>query len=172
MVAETRIVAAAYPHHGDAQAAVRELRDAGFPEDAISIIYTDPGHLIKAGLVDGAVWGGVIGGLVGLLFPPVGLLIVAGPIVGALTSGATLAAAGAMTVAALEGVIAGLVSLGMPQDVATRLGQHVHKGDALVIAHAVDETSADKAHRILEAHHPRPEGAPETGGIVAVSPKQ
>jgi len=167
MVAETRILAAAYPNHADAQAAVAELREAGFAEEAISILYTDAGHLITAGLVDGAVWGGVIGGLVGLLFPPAGLLIVAGPIVGALTSGASLAAVGAITVGALEGVIVGLVSLGMPHDVATRLGQHLHKGDALVIAHAADPTAAARAQAILERHNPRPESAPETGGIVS-----
>ena len=57
MVAITKRVAAAYPVPGDAQAAVRELRKAGFEETDISVLYTDAGHTIKAGLVDGAVWG-------------------------------------------------------------------------------------------------------------------
>jgi hypothetical protein len=168
MVAESHLIAAAFPAAADAQAAVNELRLSGFEESAISVLYTDAGHIIKAGIVDGAVWGGVLGGLVGLLFPPVGLLIAAGPIVGALTSGVSLAAVGAVTVAAVEGVISGLVSLGMPKDIATRFGEHVHKGDVLVIAHAGSDNLAGKAHATLEAHHPRSEGAPETSGVVSV----
>lgn len=170
MVAITKLVAAAYPNPEDAQAAVRELREGGLTEKDISVLYTDAGHTIKTGLIDGAIWGGVIGGMFGLLFPPVGLLIVAGPIVGALTSGVEIAAVGAVTVAALEGVIAGLVHLGMPRDLATRLGEHVHKGDALVIAHAFDDSSAEKASTILASHHPRFESSPESGGVVSVEP--
>jgi hypothetical protein len=170
MVAESHLVAAAFPAASDAQAAVNELRLSGFEESEISVLYTDAGHMIRAGLVDGAVWGGVLGGLVGLLFPPVGLLIAAGPIIGALTSGVSLAAVGAVTVAAVEGIISGLVNLGMPQDIATRFGEHVHKGDVLVIAHAGTDELAAKAHATLAAHHPRAEGAPQTGGVVAVGP--
>jgi hypothetical protein len=168
MVSESILVAAAFPKAEDAQAAVRALREHGFGEESISVVYTDAGHTIRAGIVDGALWGGVIGGLFGLLFPPVGLLVVAGPIMGALTSGVSLAAAGAVTVAALDGLIVGLVHVGMPKESATRMGEHVHKGDALVIAHAKDEAAANMAKRIFELHHPRVEGAPESGGVLSV----
>ena len=97
MVTQTWLEAAAYPNPADAQAAVDELKSNGFDESLISIVYTDAGHNIKAGLISGAIWGGVLGALFGFLFPPVGLLIAAGPIVGILASGASLAAAGALT---------------------------------------------------------------------------
>ena len=169
MVAETRIIAAAFPQAWDAQAAVLVLRQHGFSEHDISVLYTDAGHTIRAGLLSGAVWGGALGALFGLLFPPAGLLIAAGPIVGVLASGAALGTAGALTIGALDGLIAGLVQLGLPQEVATGLGEQVHKGDTLVIAHTSSPELASRAHQVLEAHHPRTETAPDTG-VVALPP--
>lgn len=169
MVAQTWLEAATFPQPRDAQDAVAELRREGFSEQDISVIYTDAGHTIKAGMITGAVWGGVLGALWGLLFPPVGLLVVAGPILGAFLSGAGLAAAGAVTVAALDGLIAALIHLGMPQEVATNLGERVQKGDTLVIVHAANPDQAEKARAILAAHHPRMEGTPESKGVVSVS---
>ena len=169
MVAETRLVAAAYPVHADAQTVVRELRESGIEESEISIVYTDAGHQIGAGLLSGAVWGGVMGAFLGLLFPPVGLLVLAGPIVGELASGAGLAAVGAITLGAFQGVIAALVHVGMPHDMATKLGEHVQKGDALVIVHAPSETVSARAQEIMQAHNPRPDASPSTGGILSTS---
>jgi hypothetical protein len=80
MVAQTWLEAATYPNSADAQAAVADLKRAGFDEQQISVIYTDAEHTVQAGMKTGAIWGGVLGALVGLLFPPVGLLVVAGPI--------------------------------------------------------------------------------------------
>lgn len=169
MVAETRIIAAAFPGAQEAQAAVLELEQRGFAEHDISVLYTDAGHTIRHGLLDGAIWGGALGALFGLLFPPVGLLIAAGPIAGALASGATLGVAGALTVGAVEGIIGGLVHLGMPQEVATRFGEQVHKGDTLVIAHASSEAAATQAHQVLEAHHPRTETGTASGVVSATA---
>lgn len=170
MVAQTWLEAATYPNTADAQAAVEELKRAGFGEHEISVIYTDPGHTIQAGMLSGAVWGGVLGALVGLLFPPAGLLVAAGPILGVFLSGVGLAAVGAVTVAALDGLIAALVYLGMPQEVATDLGERVQKGDTLVIVHATTQEQAERARAILAAHHPRVEGVPGPQGVVSVSP--
>src|SRR5260221_12388013 len=117
----------------------------GLAERDNSVLYTDIGHTIQAGLINGAVWGGVLGALVGLLFPPVGLLVTAGPILGVFLSGVGLGAAGAVTVAALDGLIRALIHLGMPREMATRLGERVHKGDTLVIVHATGPDRADGA---------------------------
>lgn len=165
MVTETRIIGAAFPNTEDAQAAVQALRQHGFSEHDISVVYTDAGHTIRSGLLNGAVWGGVLGAFFGLLFPPVGLLVAAGPIAGVLASGAAVGAAGALTVGALDGLIGGLVHLGMPQETATEFGGLVHKGDALVIAHASSAEAATQAHQVLEAHHPRAETT--SGGVVS-----
>jgi hypothetical protein len=170
MVAQTWLEAATYPVTTDAQAAVAELRREGFLEDEISVLYTDTGHTIQAGMVTGALWGGVLGALVGLLFPPVGLLVAAGPILGVFLSGVGLGAAGAVTVAALDGIIAALIHLRMPREMATNLGERVHKGDTLVIVHAHSPERAELARSILAAHHPRVEGAQqEAKGVVSVS---
>src|SRR5258708_26407590 len=114
MVAQTWLEAATYPQAADAQAAVAELKREGFDERDISVLYTDTGHTIQAGLINGAVWGGVLGALVGLLFPPAGLLVAAGPILGAFLSGGGLCAAGAGTVAALDGLISALIHPALP----------------------------------------------------------
>jgi hypothetical protein len=171
MVAETRIIAAAFPHAQDAQAAVLALKQRGFSEHDISVLYTDAGHSIRAGLLSGAVWGGVLGAVFGLLFPPVGLLMAARPIAGVLASGAAVGAAGALTVGALDGLISGLVQLGLPQEIATGLGEQVHKGDTLVIAHASSPEAATQARQVLEARHPRAETDSATG-VVAVPPAE
>jgi hypothetical protein len=60
-------------------------------------------------------------------------------------------------------------SLGLPQGIATGLGQQVHKGDTLVIAHASSPEAATQAHQALEAHHPRAE-TDSASGVVAVPP--
>jgi hypothetical protein len=171
MVTQIWLEAAAFPKQEDAQAAVNELRSNGFDEDSISVIYTDTGHTAKAGLISGAIWGGVLGALFGFLFPPVGLLVAAGPIVGVLASGATLAAAGALTVGSLSALIAALIQLGMPREIANSLGEHVHKGDTLVIVHARNEEAAALARRILASHNPRPALGEAPGGVVSVAPQ-
>ena len=171
MVAQLWLEAASFPNPEDAQAAVNELRSDGFDEASISVIYTDASHTIKTGAINGAIWGGVLGALFGFLFPPVGFLIAAGPIVGILASGATLAAAGALTVGSLSALISALIQLGMPEEIANNLGEHVHKGDTLLIVHARTQEAAELARRILAAHNPRPAVGQEPGGVISVAPQ-
>ncbi len=151
---ESALVAAAFPNKADAEAAVKELGDAGFGQGSISLVYTDPGTVVKEGLLEGAVFGGMVGGLVGLLFPPLGLLIAAGPVLGTLASAISGAVPLTVAGAAIGGVASGLVALGMPQEMADRFGQHIHKGDALVVVHTSTD-DAPRVRRILEAHAPR-----------------
>ena len=151
---ESMLVAAAFPNKADAEAAVKELGEAGFGEGSISLVYTDPGTVVKEGLVQGAAFGGVVGGLVGLLFPPLGVLITAGPLVGTLASAINGVVTVGVAGAAIGGVASGLVALGMPREMADRFGQHVHKGDALVVVHSSTD-DAPRARGILEAHAPR-----------------
>ena len=170
MVAQTWLEAATYPDETDAQAAVAELKREGFGEQEISVVYTDAGHTVQAGMINGALWGGVLGALWGLLFPPAGVLVAAGPILGEFLSGVGMAAVGAATVAALDGLIAALIHLGMPREIATRLGERVHKGDTLVIVHAKTPDQAERARAILAAHNPRVEVPQEPQGVVSVPP--
>src|ERR1700676_2812352 len=96
MVAQTWLEAATYAQPTDAQLVVADLRREGFAEQDISVIYTDTGHTVRAGMISGAVWGGVLGALWGLLFPPIGLLVVAGPDFGGFFLGGGLGACGAV----------------------------------------------------------------------------
>jgi hypothetical protein len=169
MVSQIWLEAATYPNEADAQATVSELKQAGFTDPDISVIYTDAEHAVQAGMINGAVWGGVFGALWGLLFPPVGLLVATGPILGVFLSGVGLAAAGAVTVAALDGLISALVHLGMPREIATNLGEMVQKGDTLVIVHAKSPEQAERARAILATHHPRTAQAQAPQGVVSVS---
>jgi len=165
MVSESVLVAAAFERAEDAEAAVKELGQAGFGQGDISLVYTDTGHVTEQGIVRGAVFGGVIGGLVGLLFPPLGMVIAAGPILGSLASAISSAGFVAVAGAALNGLVSALVSLGMPQDMADRFGSHVHRGDTLVVVHAAQD-EAEKARQSLEAHHPRADAGGATVGIT------
>src|SRR6266516_6538529 len=133
-------------------------------------VATYPGHTVQAGMINGAIWGGVLGAFVGLLFPPVGLLVTAGPILGVFLSGVGLGAVGAVTVAALDGLIAALIHLGMPREIATNLGERVQKGDTLMIVHAKNPDQAERARAILAAHKPRVERDREPQGVVSVPP--
>jgi hypothetical protein len=154
MVSESILVAAAFEKPEQAEAAVKELGGAGLADGDVSLAYTDPAHVLKEGLLQGAVFGGLVGGLVGLFFPPVGVIVAAGPLLGilasALSSAGTLAVAGA----AIGTLASGLAQLGMPKEMAARFGEHIHKGDALVVAHTTPE-QAGRVRQILEKHTPR-----------------
>ncbi len=176
MVSETVLVAASYEQPADAEAAVKELGGAGFEEGDISLLYTDKGHLAKEGLVTGAAFGGMLGGLVGLLFPPSGLIVAAGPVLGTLASSLAGAGATAVTGGALYALTNTLIQVGMPKEMAGRFGETVHKGDTLVIVHAGTDR-ADQARAIVNAHGPRTSddsrsSAPETAAAPAPAAKQ
>ena len=172
MTTESMLVAAAFPNPHNAEAAVRELGGAGFGEGDVSLMYTDPRNVTREGLVSGALFGGVIGGLVGLLFPPLGVIVAAGPLVGTLASAIAAAGTTAVAGAAITGLANALLALGMPQEMATRFGGHVHKGDALVIVHTSRE-QAEQVRSILQRHNPRvaeeeQAGAPADSGAAVM----
>lgn len=148
-----------FSHRRDAEAAITELRDAGFPLSKVSIIAKDTnGHGIAGVDVDknvgsgnkadegvkaGAATGGVVGGLTGLL---VGLGTLAIPGIGPVIAGGAAATALASTVAggaigaAAGGIVGGLVGLGIPEDKARVYSDRFQKGDYLVI---IDATEAE-----------------------------
>ncbi|MEH2380677.1 MAG: histidine kinase [Nostoc sp.] len=157
-----------FSHRRDAEAALTELRDAGFPLDRVSIIAKDTngqgiagvdvdrnvGTANKAddGVKTGAATGGVLGGLTGLLvglgtlaIPGVGPVIAGGAVATAL---ATTAAGGAIGAAA-GGIVGGLVGLGIPEDRARVYSDRFQRGDYLVI---IDGTEAEihQAEAILK----------------------
>ncbi|WP_392535123.1 histidine kinase [Nostoc sp. C117] len=156
-----------FSHSRDAEVALTELRDAGFPMSRISLIAKNAdGHGIAGvenrnvgvgnkaddGAKAGATTGGILGGLTGLL---VGLGTLAIPGVGPVIAGGAVATALATTLAggaigaAAGGIVGALVGLGIPEDRARVYSDRFQRGDYLLI---IDGTEAEirQAEAILK----------------------
>lgn len=141
----------------ETEAALQQLRDAGFSMNKVSIIARDPdrddeiagvdvkdpvGNKADAGAVTGAVTGGALGGITGLLvglgalaIPGVGPIMLAGA--GATALATTLA--GTAIGAAAGGLIGALVGMGIPEDRARIYSDRVARGDYLVMVDGTEE---------------------------------
>jgi hypothetical protein len=145
-MAET--VGGVFNSHPDAIHAVEELRREGFRPDQISIFVPDPRvvegfgdevgvrvvQASAAGLATGGLLGGIAGwlvGLSGLLIPGVGMVVAAGPVVGAL--------AGALGGATVGGFVGMLVGLGLPEHAAEEYHRQLFEGRTLVFVHPEEE---------------------------------
>lgn len=154
--------------YGQAEAAVHELRDSGFPMDRVSVVARNGDHHDIAGVnttdisetskhvahdtqadegaKTGAVTGGALGGLTGLL---VGLGAIAIPGIGPIMLGGAAATAlataisGGVIGAATGGLVGGLVGLGIPEDRARVYSDRVSRGEYLVMI----DGSEDDVHR-------------------------
>lgn len=153
----------------DAEAVVRDLRDAGINDADISFAsrnpdaatmeansYTADGHSEAAeGAGFGATGGTIVGGLTGLL---VGLGAIAIPGVGPVVAAGSLAAAlgstalGAGIGAATGGLLGALVGAGIPEEDAHIYSEGIRRGGALVMAQ-VDDSRVDTALDIMERHN-------------------
>ncbi|WP_408019983.1 general stress protein [Scytonema tolypothrichoides] len=156
-----------FPNRRDAEVALTELRDAGFPLSQISLIAKDGNHNTNLtdtavgrgnkadeGAKAGAVTGGALGGLGGLL---VGLGALAIPGIGPVIAGGAVAtalattAAGAGIGAAAGGVTGGLVGLGIPENRAKVYNDRLNRGDYLIIVDGTDD-EVRRAEAILKRH--------------------
>ena len=158
-----------FPHRRDAEAALTELRDAGFSMSQVSLIGKDAdgrnpvagvnprsglGNKVDEGAKAGAVTGGALGGLGGLL---VGLGALAIPGIGPVVAGGAVAtalattAAGGVIGAAAGGITGGLVGLGIPENRARVYNDRLNRGDYLVIVDGTDE-EVRHAEAILKRH--------------------
>ena len=159
-----------FPHRRDAEAAITELRNAGFPMRQVSLVgkHTNPndqvggldasrratGNQADEGAKAGAATGGILGGLGGLL---VGLGALAipgiGPVLagGALATALATAAAGGAIGAAAGGLTGALVGLGIPDDRARFYNDRVNRGDYLVMVDGTED-EIRRAEAILRRH--------------------
>lgn len=150
----------------DAEHALNELHNSGFPMSKVSIIARDAdkkgdiagvdvsdrvGNKADEGAATGAVTGGILGGATGLLvglgalaIPGVGPVILAGEIATAL---ATTLAGSAIGVAA-GGLLGALLGLGIPEEQARVYNDRVSRGDYLVIVDG-DQNEIARAEAIL-----------------------
>jgi len=153
-------IVAIYPTHTAAEAAVRELQQAGFDMKKLSIVgrdyhtdehvtgYYNAGDRMKYWGGIGAFWGWIWGCLFGSAFffvPGIGPLLVAGPlviwIVGALES--------AVVVGGLSAIGGGLMSLGIPRDSILRYETALKTDKYVIVAHG-DMEAIHHARAILE----------------------
>jgi uncharacterized membrane protein len=155
---------AVYPDHAAAERAVRQLHEAGFAIDDLSIVGRDfqetekPYGFVsrrdyaKAGAVSGAWFGGLFGILIGagfLILPGLGLVVVAGPIAAAVLAAIEGAAAGA----ALGGLAGALVGWEVPKDRAIKYETQIKGGKFLVVLRSNPGVVA-RARSLLAPHGP------------------
>lgn len=160
-----------FDNSSDAQAALQDLRDAGFTGDDISFVannargdygdYSDTGRgdtdsEAAEGAGVGATGGAVLGGLAGLLvglgalaIPGIGPVIAAGTL--ATTLGST--ALGAGIGAAAGGLTGALVGAGIPEEDANVYSEGVRRGGALITVRADDDDEANRAADIMDRHN-------------------
>jgi hypothetical protein len=142
-----------------ADAIVEKLRDAGFSENDISVLFPDQGSTrdfahkketkMPEGATVGVTAGGAIGGTIGLLagigalaIPGLGPFIAAGPIIAALSGGAIGAGVGGLTGA--------LIGLGIPEYEAKRYEGKLKEGGILISVHSENNEETSSAKGIFE----------------------
>jgi hypothetical protein len=148
-----------YSSVSGAEGAVANMKDAGFRNADISVLFPEnvgtkdlafvKGTKAPEGTATGAASGGVIGGALGwllgigaLAIPGLGPFIAAGPIMAAL--------AGVGIGGALGGLTGALVGMGIPEYEAKRYEGLVKDGGVLVSVHADDSKWTKLAKEILE----------------------
>jgi hypothetical protein len=160
----SKTVVALYKHLANAHQAVDELIDAGFEREAISLALADhEGRHVEVvagpddedrgeGIADGAMIGGALGGIAGLLFglaaftiPGLGPLVMAGPIYTAVM-GAGIGGLGG-------GLLGALAQIGVPQDEAAYYAEGLRRGYALLAVTAPDN-GLRRAATIMGRHQP------------------
>lgn len=158
-------VVALYHSHPEAEAAVKELQQAGFDMKKLSIVgrdyhsdeqvvgYYNAGDRMKVWGTTGAFWGGVWGLLFGsavFLIPGFGPILVAGPLVTAIVG----ALESAMVIGGLSALGAGLYGLGIPKNSILLYETALTAGKFVLIAHCAKD-DIDQAKKILT--HTTPE---------------
>jgi hypothetical protein len=171
-----RTVIGVFEDRTNAQAAMNELRRAGFREDQLGVAardidvatartVTDTDTGAAEGAAAGAVAGAALGGLWGL-----GVLAGVLPAIGPVIAGGTLAAlaASAATGAAVAGVAGALIGLGVPEEEVPYYEEEFKSGRTVVTVQA--DGRFDEAWSILTRHgaYNRESGRPATAGHRAV----
>ena len=171
----SHLLLGAFTTQSEADLAVKELADHGFPISDLSIVTketaahtttqsaVDAGTGAVKGAAGGAVTGGAVGGVAGMLasagiFPALAGFFIGGPIVAAigLTGAAALTAAGAITGAAAGaaagGIIGALTKLGLSETDAQKYKKIIDEGGYLIGVPAEDKRENEAMH-IMEANN-------------------
>lgn len=154
------ILIALYENKEDIEEAVKNLIAGGIEKKDISVILKGHEESVEAVEIEkeesdifawttqGAIWGGLIGALLGgafFIIPGFGPIIGAGP----LTAGIAGMLGGAMTGGAILGLADAMIEWGMGEAEARRLEKLVKDNKLLLMVHG-DSDEVDKAHQILQ----------------------
>ncbi|HMF57527.1 MAG TPA: hypothetical protein VK619_14385 [Pyrinomonadaceae bacterium] len=159
-MSKARLVTGLFKSRVAAEAAVDAIIKRGFTRDDISVLMSDATRhkefavQTRSHVADGAGIGGAVGGTVGavlaaiaaaaatITFPPLGGLVIAGPLAAAL--------AGAGAGAATGGVIGALVGAGIPEHRAKVYDAGLQSGGILVGVESKTDEEADKLEKLLD----------------------
>jgi hypothetical protein len=159
MAGKNTAVFGIYPTRESVEEAVDHLRNAGFRNTDISVLFPenrgtkDFAHEKNTKAPEGATTGGVAGGVIGgalgwlagigaLAIPGIGPLIAAGPIVGMLTGVGVLGTVG--------GIAGALIGMGIPEYEAKRDEGRVREGGILLSVHSDNSDWTRRAKEVLE----------------------
>lgn len=159
MAAKNTAVFGIYPDQLTAEDAVDNLKDAGFRNTDISVLFPDNSgtkdfaHEKQTKAPEGAVTGGasgaVIGGALGwlagigaLAIPGIGPFVAAGPIMGML--------GGIGVGSTIGGLTGALIGMGIPEYEAKRYEGRIRRGGILLSVHCDDAEWTKRAKHILE----------------------
>ena len=148
-----------------AQAAIEQLKNAGFRPEDIGILMqnkegaqdlaADTGTKAGEGAGKGAVTGGILGGLGGLLvgigalaIPGIGPVVAAGPLAAGLGAVLGTTATGAVIGAGVGAIAGALIGMGVPEDEARVYEERFNQGRILVTVKA-GANRYNEAERIL-----------------------
>lgn len=152
-ITEFRHAVGIFPSRQEAEHALRELRDAGFNMDKVSVVARDagrddrmggaevsksPGEQAAGGAAAGASAGAVTGGIMGLIgglgvlaIPGVGPIAEVGVVLANTLLGSGLGAAGG-------GLVGALIGWGIPEERAQYYGDRVEQGDYVVLVEGTE----------------------------------
>jgi hypothetical protein len=156
-----KTIAAFYRTRSEGEAALNALLAGGFTRNEVSFVSGDTtGHETLAvgpiesvgaeteterdAFIGGAV--GMVAGAIATVIPGLGLLLLAGPLAGAI---------GGLTVGAAAGGIVGLLKdHGISKEEAEFYAEGVKRGGALVTVKGITQEREKQAQEILDQHHP------------------
>ena len=125
--------------HEGTEALIKQLREAGFPGESISVLFPsrDVPATSQAGL-------SLLAGAEALAIPGLGPFMATGPILATLS--------GAVAGVPVFDVMRGLVGMGIPEAEAYRYEDHVKDGRILVSVHTDSLQAQKRAEYIFRAH--------------------
>ncbi len=141
-----KVVIGIFSSKREAEQAVGQLRSQGFSDQEINIVSKQDQkqtEYAEDDITDGALTGGTIGGIGGLLLgagalaiPGIGPIVAVGPIAAALSG------------AVMGGIAGGLIDWGIPEEVSRRYENSVRQGGILAVIRTTD-SSVNQAASIL-----------------------